>query len=1322
MSEEIRSSSAKKSSSGRSRSKDKDGGGGGGTSSKDDKIIDNIKLASLLRESAEVVERGEFDAILYEALTDFRVYYKQKYPKTSTKSKKTKPSKKKSHDKTTSGTTTPSAAAATPATPAKKEPAKEDQPKEELFSEDLSREFTFTSSGGAIAATAATTTPQATPVAVSRTTTTDTSDAPFDEKPSDIKQQPEPVISVLEQQEEIRKQVEAQVEAQVEEERARILQEQTSEIERLVEEQIKQRLEVERKEQQARYEELLQQATAVDTTTPVEHDEEEAIVEEASGIPIDQDQTDGVVSDGHEDEIVSDVEDYSNEPTQSSSPPSAPAATTSEEGASTVPPVTPSHPYSTEHPQPVSTPASYNYEIGGVSAATTTSTPTSSRGYEQSEPSNVSSQPSPKPATTTATKFHLGTAVGNKLFGGKIKFQAPKAPNPFKHAAFASTSKKNANRAREDIAAAFHNDLSKQAESTGRRKAMDEGGSGGETGGHHTPNPTRSNANVSPSSSNGPPHDQATQNFGDRTHGHGVETPANYDNTHHDVPASGHDHYSNNYNQPGQESSYGHGGPEPSSTVEHSGGRYENSASPTPPGHSSAPDTFTEEEVSVASAAAFAAAATDTMQPSVGDTKPSFQQPVNKTSALLANGWIEQFRRSKMRHVWKEVLASLVEARHPGEETTLWIQREIVDSSSGTRELEALHQIPMKNLEEVKLNEMSTDNQFTIKLYSSTDEFVFRCAESPVDSMRWVQILQNYQKIAKGMAIARGETSNKSSAGTASPFEEEKKGPDAPKPPAYGGSSPAVPSGESRTYTVRELRAMCHGAGINTSGMERSQLEAAADEVRRRGTYFPSTHGHAAHVPPPGHHPAHHAHNHQQQQPPPPYPQSNHHERTESTASGSSSQQSYPQSQHHQQQPQDQVRMSVKELRAICHGAGINTAGMERRELEAAADEVKKRGTYFEPPPGMHAPSTDEEKKAYEEHLRARQEEYRRQEEMRRAQAQQQQEEEARRRAEEEARRRQAEEEARRRAAAEEEARRKAAAEEEARRRKAEEEHRRRMAAEEQRRVQQQQHEAQERYRQQQAAWAKQQQEAEARRRQGEAEAAEQRRRQEEAARKQQQWASQSAAHAHHQQRAAHQQYYPQQHQQPHAQQSHHHHPQPPQYAQQQQQQQQRPQPQGNYQQQQQNQQHSQSAASAKYAKMANQSEDEGQAVITRIKHDILIHWALQPPQLQMLRPIDGLVTSIHTVFPPALGVSGHEYFSKWKPFTPADLKGTNGLPDGEKLKKSVRKIRFFLHPDKIPRDLNDEQAFMVKMLWDVTSDAWEEYQKQSEQLDWIHN
>jgi len=138
---------------------------------------------------------------------------------------------------------------------------------------------------------------------------------------------------------------------------------------------------------------------------------------------------------------------------------------------------------------------------------------------------------------------------------------------------------------------------------------------------------------------------------------------------------------------------------------------------------------------------------------------------------------------------------------------------------------------------------------------------------------------------------------------------------------------------------------------------------------------------------------------------------------------------------------------------------------------------------------------------------------------------------------------------------------------------------------------------------------------------------------------------------------------------------------------------------------------------------MANQSdENDGQVTITKIKHSILIQWALQPPQLQMLRPIAALVTTIHTVFPPALGVSGHVYFKKWKNLAREDIADvSNGQPDEPKLKKAVRKIRFFLHPDKLPHDLNEEQKFMVKMLWDIVSDAWEEYQKNKEDLDWVN-
>jgi hypothetical protein len=654
------------------------------------------------------------------------------------------------------------------------------------------------------------------------------------------------------------------------------------------------------------------------------------------------------------------------------------------------------------------------------------------------------------------------------------------------------------------------------------------------------------------------------------------------------------------------------------------------------------------------------------MEGGVGD-KPSFQRPVNSGSSLVANGWIEQFRRSKFRHTWKEVLASLVEGQKPDEVTTLWIQRETVNPTTGKTELEALHRIPLKGLEVVSFQDNSTDNQFRLKLYNSTDEFVFRCNEAPNDALRWVQTLKKHERLAKAMKHEEEKKGSETSSSSHTFSQQQQNQEQHNQTPSTKGMA------------IRDLRAICHGAGVNTSGMiNRSELEAAAEEVQQRGTYFDQrgTATAAAQYP---QQQQQHAQNHGQPRNTSPVPP-----------------------QQHQQQQQQQ-RIGIKELRAICHGDGINTAGMERSELEAAAKEVQSRGTYFDPPTGMHAPSEGDE-------IRARQEEYRRQ------QQQQQQNEELKRRQEQEAaaaleqRRREMQEACRR--AAEEEGRRRVSEEEARRRAAAEEEARRRAAMEDQQRRQREAQVAQARYAQQQAAWQHQQQQDDQRRHVAEQKATEEQIRRDEALRKQQEWAAPAPG-----ARPPQQQQYQQQQQRQQA------------YTQQQQQQQQWHQQQQQQQQprnhtppppQQQQPQRAHSGADDKYAKMANLSTDDGQAAITKIKHGILIQWALQPPQLQMLRPIAALVTTIHNVFPPALGVPGHDYFKKWKSIVRSDIAGAAGLPDEDKLKKSVRKIRFFLHPDKLPHDLNEEQKFTVKMLWDITSDAWEEYQKHAEDLDWV--
>ena len=114
------------------------------------------------------------------------------------------------------------------------------------------------------------------------------------------------------------------------------------------------------------------------------------------------------------------------------------------------------------------------------------------------------------------------------------------------------------------------------------------------------------------------------------------------------------------------------------------------------------------------------------------------------------------------------------------------------------------------------------------------------------------------------------------------------------------------------------------------------------------------------------------------------------------------------------------------------------------------------------------------------------------------------------------------------------------------------------------------------------------------------------------------------------------------------------------------------------------------------------QSEESEQAAVTRIKRDILVNWALQPPMYQTLRPIDQLVINIQSAFPPAFGVQSHTYFQKWTDIVLGVSMGNS--PDEDKLRKAVRKIRFFLHPDRLPKDLNAEQSFAVKMLWDIIS------------------
>ena len=88
-------------------------------------------------------------------------------------------------------------------------------------------------------------------------------------------------------------------------------------------------------------------------------------------------------------------------------------------------------------------------------------------------------------------------------------------------------------------------------------------------------------------------------------------------------------------------------------------------------------------------------------------------------------------------------------------------------------------------------------------------------------------------------------------------------------------------------------------------------------------------------------------------------------------------------------------------------------------------------------------------------------------------------------------------------------------------------------------------------------------------------------------------------------------------------------------------------------------------------------------------------------------RPLQQLLVTVPQTFPPTnTNVEPHEYFSKWKTFDEEAFADESGDELKELLKRAVRKAKFFLHPDKLPKDLTENQTLLFKTIWDVLQDS----------------
>mmetsp|Transcript_43250 Transcript_43250/g.90883 ORF Transcript_43250/g.90883 Transcript_43250/m.90883 type:complete len:177 (+) Transcript_43250:1052-1582(+) len=103
----------------------------------------------------------------------------------------------------------------------------------------------------------------------------------------------------------------------------------------------------------------------------------------------------------------------------------------------------------------------------------------------------------------------------------------------------------------------------------------------------------------------------------------------------------------------------------------------------------------------------------------------------------------------------------------------------------------------------------------------------------------------------------------------------------------------------------------------------------------------------------------------------------------------------------------------------------------------------------------------------------------------------------------------------------------------------------------------------------------------------------------------------------------------------------------------------------------------------------------------------VLERWSHQPPDYKRPHSLQRILVTVPETFPPTnTKVEHHDYFEKWKTFDKEAFEDESGDELKELLKRAVRKAKFFLHPDKLPNDLTENQREVFETLWNVIQDA----------------
>ena len=128
-------------------------------------------------------------------------------------------------------------------------------------------------------------------------------------------------------------------------------------------------------------------------------------------------------------------------------------------------------------------------------------------------------------------------------------------------------------------------------------------------------------------------------------------------------------------------------------------------------------------------------------------------------------------------------------------------------------------------------------------------------------------------------------------------------------------------------------------------------------------------------------------------------------------------------------------------------------------------------------------------------------------------------------------------------------------------------------------------------------------------------------------------------------------------------------------------------------------------------------SDDEK---LKALRERILQSWSVDPSSpARAPRPLPALLSTIPSALPPNFGVGRHEYFDRWKGVglrtaAAAAAAADGGVEEEEReVRRALRKARFFLHPDRIPRNLGEDMRCCIKTVWDTLAEAEERWEKQ---------